>query len=467
MRGGVWMGSLRAISQVASLLRLFILARVLSPEDFGLVGIGMIAIGAIETLTEGGVTTALVQKQGAVAHLFSTVFVAQLARAIVAAVLLFLTAPSLADAFGAPGAADVFRVLAAVLIIRGLRNPALVELNRRFAFGRLAGLSLAEVLVGLAVAVPVALVTQDVRALLFSIIASQLVRTVGSYVVERRFAFAPLDWSGYRQLFSYGKWVFGSSVLVFVLQRLDDVVVGLVVGATALGLYQVAFRIATLVAVEVTSSISSVAFPAYAAIQGDPERTRLAYGRVLRLTGIVSAPVTVLLIASAPELFAIVLGERWLAAVPAFQVLCAYAFVRSVSATLGSLYAAIGRPSLGTLMSSLQLVAVALAIVPAVTGLGILGAALVVTAGNVLALLIGLIAGRQVGAIRLREFADSLWPPIRAAAILGVLLVMVRVAFPQPAPLTLFLHFLAALVVSPLAVVPMWKALRRPSTSPS
>jgi len=258
MRGGVWMGSLRAISQVASLLRLFILARVLSPEDFGLVGIGMIAIGAIETLTEGGVTTALVQKQGAVAHLFSTVFVAQLARAIVAAVLLFLTAPSLADAFGAPGAVDVFRVLAAVLIIRGLRNPALIELNRRFAFGRLAGLSLAEVLVGLAVAVPVALVTQDVRALLFSIIASQLVRTVGSYVVERRFAFAPLDWSGYRQLFSYGKWVFGSSVLVFVLQRLDDVVVGLVVGATALGLYQVAFRIATLVAVEVTSSISSV-----------------------------------------------------------------------------------------------------------------------------------------------------------------------------------------------------------------
>lgn len=464
MRGGMWMGSLRAISYVASILRLFVLARVLSPDDFGLVGIGMLAIGAIETLTEGGVTTALIQKRGEIHPLLATVFVAQLARAIAAATVLYLSAPLLAEAFGSPGAADVFRVLALVLLIRGLTNPALIELNRRFAFGRLAALSLAEVVVGLLVAVPVALLTQDIRALLFSIIASQLVRTLGSYVVVRHFILAPLDWQGYRQLFSYGKWIFGSNVLIFMLLHGDDVAVGVLLGATALGLYQVAYRMATLIAVEVTSSISSVAFPAYAAMQTDPERTLRAYGRVLRLTGLVSAPATVLLIGSAPELFPIALGERWLPAVPAFQVLCLYAFLRAVTATLGSLFSAIGRPAVGTLMSAIQLVVVGLAIVPAIMEFDIFGAAMVVTGANLLALLVGLAAGRRMRTIRLRAFADSLWPAIRVAAVLGVLLVFVRVASPQPALLVLFFHFLAALIASPLAVVPIWRAIRRPQT---
>lgn len=458
------MGALRAISHLASVLRLFVLARVLAPEDFGLVGIGMLAIGAIDTLTEGGVTTALIQRQGEIQRLFTTAFVAQLVRAVAAAIVLFLIAPLLADAFRAPGAADVFRALAIVLVLRGMTNPALVELQRRLAFGRLAALSLAEVLVGLAIAVPVALLTHDVRALLFSIIGAQLVRTVGSYVVVPPFAVTPLDWQGYRALFSYGKWVFGSNVLIFLLLQGDDVLVGLLLGAGALGLYQVAYRIASLVAIEVTSSISTVAFPAYAAIQGDRARTRRAYSRVLRFTGLVAAPVTVLLIGAAPEMFPILLGERWLAAVPAFQVLCVYAFLRAVTGTLGSLFSAIGRPALVTLMSALQLVVVGLAIVPAIIELGIVGAAIVVAGANLLALGVGLAAGVRVGAIGLQSFASSLWPAIRAATILAALLLVVRISVPEPASLILFLELLVALAVSPLAIVPMWRALRRRPT---
>lgn len=460
IRGGIATAAVRVGAYLGSTIRLFVLARLLAPEDFGLVGIGLLAISTLDVLTEGGISTALIQRAGDISRYYSTVYLVQAVRGILAGVAVFLAAPLLADFFRTPASADVFRTLAVISVIRGFTNPALVELNRSFAFGRLALLSLVEIAAGLAVAVPIALATHDVRALLASLIVAQFARTVGSFVVARPFPRAPLDWPGYVGLFAYSKWIYGTNMLVFVLLHVDDLVVAVILGPAALGLYQVAYRTASLIAVETTLAISQVAFPAYAALQNQAPRQERGLGRVLLVTVLFAAPTTVLLIYAGPDLFRVLLGARWTGAGLVFQLLCAYAFARAVTATLATFLQAIGRPEATTVIAALQLIVVGAAIVPAVNSAGIEGAALLVLAANGAALGVAIAYILRSSRAAGRTIADAFWPGVRVALVLAGVLTAAALFLRPNADFVLPLYLGLAAAVSPLAIVPLWRELR-------
>ncbi|MCJ7651410.1 MAG: oligosaccharide flippase family protein, partial [Candidatus Lokiarchaeota archaeon] len=196
-----------------------------------------------------------------------------------------------------------------------------------------------------------------------------------------------------KELFGFGKWILGSSILFFLITQGDDIFVGKLLGTTALGFYQMAYRISNMPATEITHVISQVTFPAYSKLQENIPKLREAYLKVLQLTAFLSFPIAGLIFILAPDFTRIFLGEKWIPMVPAMQVLTLYGAIRSIGATTGPLFQGAGRPSILAKLAVIQLLMMIVIIYPLTNKFGILGTAITIVVPN---LIMQIIAGIKV-----------------------------------------------------------------------
>jgi O-antigen/teichoic acid export membrane protein len=190
------------------------------------------------------------------------------------------------------------------------------------------------------------------------------------------------DRSKARELFRFGKWILGSSTVLFFLDQGDKGFIGRVIGTTMLGFYQMAYRISNLPATEFALVISLVTVPAYSKLQDKIEKLREAFLRVFQLTAFFSIPLAGLVLVLAPALTRIFLGEKWMPAAPVMQVLAVWGAVRSIISTTGPVFVAVGKPRLMTKYQFIQLCCLVVLIYPLSRQWGIVGtASAVVLAG--------------------------------------------------------------------------------------
>jgi O-antigen/teichoic acid export membrane protein len=208
----------------------------------------------------------------------------------------------------------------------------------------------------------------------------------------------------------------GLTILTFLATQGDDIVVGRVLGAAALGFYQLAYRISNLPASEFSRLISTVTFPAFTKVQDNLQLLRRSYIKVLRFSALCSFPVAALIFALAGEFTAVVLGEKWMPMVPAMRILAITGLCRSIAGP-GPLFMAIGKPELRTKMQAAGLLAMAILIVPLTLRWGIAGAAIAATVRVALGKSVALrYAIRELRA-PLRETVAALFFPLLNAVI--------------------------------------------------
>lgn len=457
-RAGAWTIGGRFLTQAGNLIRLFVLARLLAPGDFGLFAIALLTVNTLETFTEGGISTALIQRRGDISAHLNAAFTVNIMRGLVGAGAIVLAAPLVAAFFENDQATPIVRAVAIIFLLRSLVNPAVVYFSRSLEFRQLFMLTLAEVGIGMAVAVPLALLYRSVWALLLSLIAAQLARTVGSYLVTTIRPLPGVNLPELRSLINFGKWVTIANVLVFVLHNLDDLFVGKVLGTASLGLYQLTYRIANLPATDLSDVVAQVMLPAYSSLQRDGSGLRFAYLQVLQITGLLAIPAAAILAASAPDLFAGVLGNHWLPAVSAFQILSLFALIRAINGTLAPILQAMGRPSVLTWLSGIQLCVLAICIYPMTVTWGLVGAATAVTLANVIPLIAGGIKLAQLLDLDPRAFLNALWPGLRAGLVFCVALLATSSMLETTPATTLAIDAAVILAISPLVLLPLWRA---------
>jgi O-antigen/teichoic acid export membrane protein len=411
----------RVSGRALGIAKFVILARLLTPVDFGLIGIAMFVLACLEVFTETGAQAALVQKRDDIASYLDVAWTLQVARGAAGAAVMVALAPLVARVFDQPGAVPVVQAMAGLVVLRALMNPAAVYFTRNLEFSKVFLLDFADGAVGLAVAVAMALLVPNVWALVTAVLAAHGVKTLLSYVVHPYRPRFTTDPAKLAELIGFGKWVFGSSVLLFLTHRSADLVVGRLLGTAALGLHQMAYRLAILPTTEVTHVISQVAFPAYARMQTARDELRGWYLATLRVTATVSTLGGLLLLLLSREVVWVVLGPAWGPMLPAFQVLCVYGLVRAYAATMGPLFQAVGRPDLVTKMSAAQAVLLALGLYPLTVAAGLVGAALALLAAFALP---ALVATAKVATILETRLSDLLRQVVPAAlASVPVLLV--------------------------------------------
>ena len=384
IHAGFWAFALRITYRLFGLARTIVLARVLSPNDFGLFGIALLGLSALNTFSQTGFQAALVQKKGDIKPYLDTAWTVQVIRGFVLAGILFGIAPYVASFFGEPMAASLLRVLGLSAAFQGLTNIGVVYFQKELEFHKRFIYMFSGTLANLGVAIPAALILRNAWALVFGLLTGNFVQMAVSYLIHPYRPRMWLDGPKVKELYVFGKWILGSKILVFFLNQGDDIFVGKLLGATMLGFYQIAYRLSNLPATEITHVTSQVTFPAYSKLQDRLPQLREAYLRTLRVIAFLSFPLAGGIAFLAPDFTRIFLGEKWMPMVPAMQILAIWGLSRSIAATTGPLFSGMGKPWISTWLQLAKLILIAGFIYPFTTLWGIVGTASAITASALL-----------------------------------------------------------------------------------
>lgn len=373
IRGGIWVFTIRIFNRGLGFIRTIILARLLAPEDFGLLGIAMLSISTLETFTQTGFQAALIQKKENINPYLDTAWTVSAIRGIVLFFILFFSAPLVATFFNSVQASLIIRVIALSTLFSGFRNIGILFFQKELNFKRQFVYEFSATMVDLFVAISLAFLLRNVWALIWAGLCTNLVRLFMSYIIQRyrpRFYFSKAI---FQDLFGFSKWVVGSSILVFIITHGDDIYVGKIIGISALGLYQMAYLISNLPATEITHVISQVTFPAYSKLQDNLSKLRDAYLKVLYITLFISIPVAFGIFTLAPEFTQLFLGEKWIQIAPIIKILVFAGLTRSLAATAGYVFYAVGKSKLDTILQIVRFIALAITIYPLSKKYGIVG----------------------------------------------------------------------------------------------
>ena len=419
---GVWVTLTNVLDRVLQLGMVLFVARLIGPDSYGVMAFALVVMSALTQLSRLGIDAALIQREEADVDVYlDTAWVMQNLRGMAVAAVLVLFAPLAAGFFDEPQLTPVLRVLALSPLLSGLQNPGLMYLKKDLRFDKQFVYTLSGTVFYVLIAVGYALLTRSVWALVFGLVASDFVRLLVSYVIHDYRPWPRFDVDHARELFGYGKWIFASGVVLFLIMEGDDAFVGWYLGGTVLAFYQLGYRVSNAPATEVTQTISSVVFPTYAKMQSDAADLREGFFKTVQLTTFVSFPVAVGIVVVAPTFVDTFLTAEWGPMVLLVQLLAAWGLLRSLGATTGPLFQAVGRPDVATKIQFGKLIIIAAFIVPATDAYGAAGTALVIV-GNSLVfseplstyLAVQVVEGRYARLARLLAY------PALASAVMGL-----------------------------------------------
>jgi PST family polysaccharide transporter len=333
VRGLRWTSAQEWVQQGTSLVVLLVLARLLSPADFGTVAIAASIAAILSALQNQGFATALVQRDQCDPLHMDSAYWATLAISTLLAVLLLLAAPTLAGIYGEPVLADILAVSCAILIIQAVAAVHRATLQRELQFRELALISSASALVAAAVAIALALAGYGLWSMVFQQAAGAVVSAVmlwwrSSWRPRLRFSLQHV-----RELWRFGIYVLGSNLVIQVGKRIDALLLGYFLDTSAVGLYSVGRRVIEMINAVLMKALGSVTFPTFSRIQKDSKRLAAAVSSTIRMVGFVAFPTFLLAAALAPYIVQTFLGEKWLAGAPVLSLLALGAAIGSVQWT--------------------------------------------------------------------------------------------------------------------------------------
>jgi O-antigen/teichoic acid export membrane protein len=384
-RAVLWKGFEIAGNRGLSLLRTLVLARLLVPDDFGILAAGLVTLDVGVQVTNFGMREAVIQQREPVREHYDAAWTFELVRTAIVAAILMLAAPLIAThMFGAPRAANVIRVLALAPLLDRAGSIGTLSLVRQLRFGPVAGLGLAASLVHATVAIALA-GTLGVWAMVIGHLSGVLAQTIGSYVVAPRVPRFSFRTEAARPLLHFGRGVFARQVIDVLGGAVLQVVIARRLGTAELGMYFVAARLAFLPR-EIFRTIGiQVAFPVQAELQLDRDRAERAFRGHLAGTWLFLIPLYGVAIALAPGLMAHLVGTRWLGAVGATQVLALAALLGPVSDAATPVLMGRGRTGVVAFLVAGRSIAIAAVVWTLAGAFGLVGACLAWVVGEGLA----------------------------------------------------------------------------------
>lgn len=344
--GILWVSGGKGALALMQVLVLAILARLITPAEFGVVSAALVVIAFSVIFSQVGLGPALVQREVLEPRHVLAAFVSSVSLGVALAVIIWLAAPALEAFFRIDGLVPVLRVLAVIFPLSGLSVASDALIRRDLEFGWIARVDVVTYVVGYGlVGVSLALAGWGVWALVTAQIAQ---RALDSAVLLMRAPVplrARLDRRAYLDLLEFGGGFTIAKVANFFALQGDNMVVARFLGPTALGLYGRAFQLGSTPASALGGVLDVVLFPAMARVQDDARRLATAFRRGVSLIALVTLPVSVVLFVIGPELIRVVLGSHWDGAVLPFRILVtgmlfrsSYKMSDSLARATGSVY---------------------------------------------------------------------------------------------------------------------------------
>lgn len=323
-----------AVDRVGVVFLLFVvnlvLAHLLTPDDFGLVGMILIFVVVSQTLIDGGFGSALIQKLNPSQTDYSTVFWWNLLFSILLYAIIYLFAPNVATFFHNDALISLLRVIALVIIINAFSLVQKVRLRKTLEFRKIAITDIFSHLMSALVAFYLARQGMGAWSLVFMQVATALFSAILFWIVAKWMPSLSFSLSSLKTLFSYGGFLLIANMMQDVCSHIQGVIIGRNFTAAHTGLYTQAKKMEEVSHQTIPAIFNQVLFPVYSEHQNNLAQLRELLSRNTRLVAFIVFPIMMLLIIIAEPLFHLLYGAKWLAAVPYFQILCIGGFASSI-----------------------------------------------------------------------------------------------------------------------------------------
>jgi O-antigen/teichoic acid export membrane protein len=411
IRGGLWIGFGFVSQQGIALVRTLVLARLLTPEDFGLVGLVTLTLFAGLMLTEFGADTALIKLSDLPTRFVDTAWTLMLVRGICLFLVLQVSAQWIAAAFGRPSAENLLRAGAVSFLLVSVPAVPAALLLRELRYRRRVWLDASRDISSTLSAIVLALLLDNAWALLLGLLLGQAVAMIVAWFLHSYRPRWAIDREALSAYWEVGRHLYLIGILTYVVTRGDDLVVGKLRGVHDLGQYQVVFGISEMLTRGLTEMVSKVVFPAYARIAAEGRYLVDAFDEVWSTLLLLLLPVCGVLVVFHREIVALVLGKQWMAAAGAFAVLAVAQTLRALNAACGTFVLAAGRTSYLPWIKLFEAVCFALLIVPLTARWGLVGAGTCLVVVYCLSLAAYVSAAHEVSPVVVRMLRSS-WEPM-------------------------------------------------------
>jgi len=343
LRGGVVTFIAQIIKFILQITSTMILARLLTPQDFGLIAMVSAVTGVILIFKDLGLSMATVQKVEITHEQVSTLFWINVA---LSAFLMLVTAgisPFVAWFYHDPRLLLVTIAIAGGFIFGGLTVQHQSLLSRQMKFKALAVIEISALLVGILTALACSWLGLKYWSLVFMNLASAFTAMAGSWIASGWLPGRPRKGSGVRPMLAFGGNLTIFSFVNYFARNLDNILIGKFVSPLQVGLYSKAYSLLLMPLTQISSPMASVAIPALSKLQNDPERYSNYYLKAVKLIAYIAAPLVVMMGILSKEIVLLVLGNQWQGAIPIFRILAVCAFCQPIGSTVGWIYISLGQ----------------------------------------------------------------------------------------------------------------------------
>ena len=299
-----------------------ILARILLPEDFGIIGMLAIFIAISQTLIDGGFGSALIQKKNPTQEDFSTILYWNIGFSVFLYLILFAVAPLIADFFKLGLLCNVLRIIATSLILNAIIAIQRTRLQKSLEFKTIATVNLSSYIVAAITAICMANNGYGV----WSLVAMQLIYGGCSVILlwfTTRWTPALIfSFSSLKELFGFGGYLMAANILQTICLNIQGIIIGKRFSATQMGYYSQAYKLDQVTSYSIPQVIVQVMYPIYSSLQDNLQRLNNMVLMNLRVIAFIVYPILTTLILIAEPLFQFLYGDKWLPAVPYFRIFC-------------------------------------------------------------------------------------------------------------------------------------------------
>lgn len=299
-----------------------VLARLLSPDEYGLIGIVSIFIALFNVIVDSGFSSALIRKKDAGEKDYNTVFYVNIVISVFLTSLLFFSAPLVATFFGKSELIRLTRAMSCVLLINSFSIVQKSILTKKIDFKTQTKISVIAHSVSGLLGILFALCGYGVWALVIQQISSRTFTTILLWVFNRWVPKLLFSWDSFRDLFSFSWKLLVAQIINSLWQQMYQVVIGKCYNSETLGQYTRAKQFADIFSSNITMVVRRVTFPVLSTIQDDRDRTLVSYKQLIKITMFVSSVCLLGMAAIARPLVLVLIGEKWLPCVPILQILC-------------------------------------------------------------------------------------------------------------------------------------------------
>lgn len=434
VRGGAVTLTAQGVKFVLQMGSTMILARLLTPSDFGLVAMVTAVTGFVAMFKDAGLSMATVQREQITHAQVSTLFWTNAALSVFVMLVVAALAPLLAWFYGEPRLVWITLALSATFIFGGLTVQHQALLRRQMRFTALAVTEIGSMAAGIATAIIIAWRGFGYWALVGLTAGSTIANCAIVWALSGWLPGRPRKGSGVRDMLKFGGGLTGFNFLNYFTRHADNVIIGYALGSASLGIYSKAYGLVNMPIQQINAPVSHVMVPSLSRLQGEPNRYRRAFLHAIGMLAFVGMPAVGLLFAVADEVVALVLGGGWEDAATVFRFLAPGALLGTVNVAPGWLCVSLGRARVQLVWAAIAAPVMVMTFV-AGTHWGISGVAAGFSASwCALFILFAAMACRK-SPVSFVQLVSCLVTPFVACVIATVASMgVVRLAFPPEAP---------------------------------